>query len=216
MGKQLWLITETKQPSLSWSPNALVSHRVPILLQLSCRCSTTRCYCHSGDGEAGLQSYYGTDTQIHNPAWHSSKYHHSYALCFPGAEVGVLSWAGLLYVQLSLHQGEVFLPPQSITCVTSPECTPALTEVHPEAWFWCCSWRQWWPMQSLSKKITFFAKRSTRKQQFCSALLGTWWKAQLWPGPGDSLVHSKVEIPSTCFLPNCHTMMHWFGFPSYR
>jgi len=75
-------------------------------------------------------------------------------------------------------------------------------------------------MQPLSKKTTFLAKRHTRKQQLPALIqlgsLGAGWKAQLWPGPGDSLVHSKVEIPATSFLWDCYFMVHWLDSPCYR
>lgn len=50
---------------------------------------------HSGDGEAGLWSYCGADTQVH-------KHHHGHALHFPGAEAAVLRGTGSPYAQLSL------------------------------------------------------------------------------------------------------------------
>lgn len=85
--------TEAKKPSLSWSPKALGSHRVPSLLQLSCRCRALGCSCCSGVGEAGLQSDCDADIQIHTPAWHSCKYHHRHAPYFTAVDAAVLSGA---------------------------------------------------------------------------------------------------------------------------
>lgn len=89
----------------------------------------------------------------------------------------------------------------------------ALTEVHPEAHFWYCNWGQAWLMQPHSWPRGI-PGRNTFLLWFSSALLGIRWKAQLWPGPGDSLVHSKKWNIFNLFSPRLphYNALTWLLF----
>lgn len=105
MGKNLLFSTETRcfhiqlVPKFSRESQGAYFSAVTLQVQDSA----------SGDGEAGLWSHWGADTQ-------TLKHHHSHALHFPGAEAVLLRGTGSLYAQLSLW---VSIPQEAYMVVCS-------------------------------------------------------------------------------------------------